>query len=90
MMVFCHQLGCEIVEMNIQVDHVHLLVKVPPKLSISELINIDPFNSHRSVCCFHERCQFRFCSANLVQITASVKTPVRNATKRNGTWLKPI
>ena len=40
MMVFCQQLGCEIVEMNIQVDHVHLLVKVPPKLSISELMGV--------------------------------------------------
>src|SRR5450759_2200590 len=35
-MVFCQQLGYEIVEMNMQADHVHLLVKVPPKLSISE------------------------------------------------------
>src|SRR5271169_340253 len=28
-MTFCQQLGCGIVEMNVQVDHVHLLVKVP-------------------------------------------------------------
>lgn len=27
-MVFCQQLGCEVVELNVQVDHVHLLVKV--------------------------------------------------------------
>ena len=40
MMVFCQQLGCEIVEMNIQVDHVHLLVKVPPKMSISDLMGV--------------------------------------------------
>jgi len=33
LMIFCQQLGCEIMEMNVQVDHVHLLVKVPPKLS---------------------------------------------------------
>src|ERR1700675_1997653 len=39
-MVFCQQLGCEIVELNIQVDHVHLLLKVPPKLSISELMGV--------------------------------------------------
>ncbi len=39
-MVFCQQLGCEIVEINIQVDHVHLLVKVPPKMSISDLMGI--------------------------------------------------
>ena len=35
-MTFCQQLGCAIVEMNVQVDHVHLLVKVPPRMSISE------------------------------------------------------
>jgi putative transposase len=39
-MVFCQQLGCEIVGMNIQVDHVHLLVNVPPTLSISELMGV--------------------------------------------------
>ena len=33
--VYCSQLSCQIVEVNIQADHVHLLVKVPPKLSIS-------------------------------------------------------
>jgi len=30
--------GCEVVELNVQPDHVHLLVKVPPKVSISNLI----------------------------------------------------
>jgi len=39
-MVFCQQLGCEVVELNVQIDHVHLLVKVPPKLSISELMGV--------------------------------------------------
>jgi putative transposase len=32
---FSEQLGCEIIEMNIQIDHVHLIVMVPPKVSIS-------------------------------------------------------
>ncbi|MBT4132401.1 MAG: IS200/IS605 family transposase [Candidatus Marinimicrobia bacterium] len=32
------RLGCEIVEMNIQDDHIHLLIKVPPKVSISNLM----------------------------------------------------
>ena len=32
---FSEQLGCEIIELNVQVDHVHLLVLVPPKVSIS-------------------------------------------------------
>lgn len=32
--------SCEMIEMNIQKDHVHLIVSVPPKLSISELMGI--------------------------------------------------
>jgi putative transposase len=32
---FSEQQGCSIIELNIQVDHVHLLVMVPPKVSIS-------------------------------------------------------
>lgn len=38
--VYCSQLGCEIVELNIRADHVHLLVKVPPKVSISKLLGV--------------------------------------------------
>ncbi len=30
------QLGCEVVELNVQVDHVHTLVQIPPKVLISE------------------------------------------------------
>ena len=36
--IYCGRLGCEIVELNVQPDHVHLLVKVPPKIPISELM----------------------------------------------------
>ncbi len=32
------RLGCQIVELNIQEDHVHLLIKVPPKIAISALM----------------------------------------------------
>ena len=35
---FSEQLGCEIVELAIQEDHVHLLVFVPPKVSISSYV----------------------------------------------------
>ena len=35
---FCQQLGTEIIELNIQTDHVHLLALVPPKISISEFV----------------------------------------------------
>ena len=34
----CQQLGGEIDELNVQSDHVHLLVMVPPKISISEFV----------------------------------------------------
>jgi putative transposase len=37
---FSEQKHCEIIEMNIQVDHVHLIVMVPPKLSISDYAGI--------------------------------------------------
>lgn len=36
--LFCGQMGCEIVELNVQPDHVHLLVMVPPKVSISDCV----------------------------------------------------
>ncbi len=36
--VFSGQSGCRIVELNVQVDHVHMLIKVPPKVSISTLM----------------------------------------------------
>lgn len=32
------QMGCIIEELNIQEDHVHLLVMVPPKISLSEYV----------------------------------------------------
>ncbi len=35
---FSEQSGCKVIEVNIQFDHVHLLAKVPPKLSISKYV----------------------------------------------------
>ena len=32
--------SCELIEMNIQIDHIHLIVSVPSKLSISQLMGI--------------------------------------------------
>ncbi len=32
------RLDCQVIELNIQSDHVHLLIKVPPKQSISDLM----------------------------------------------------
>ena len=36
--LYAERLGCDIVEINIQPDQVHLLLKVPPKVSISTLL----------------------------------------------------
>lgn len=33
---FSEQKGCEIVELNVQIDHVQVLVMIPPKLSASD------------------------------------------------------
>lgn len=38
--LFSSQKECEIVELNIQLDHVHLLVFVPPKLSLSKYVGM--------------------------------------------------
>ena len=35
---FSEQLSCELIELNVQIDHVHLLVMVPPKVSISDYV----------------------------------------------------
>jgi putative transposase len=34
----CGYAGCEVVELNVQRDHVHLLVMIPPKVSVSALL----------------------------------------------------
>jgi putative transposase len=34
--VFSDHLGCEVVEPSIQKDHIHLIIMVPPKVSISK------------------------------------------------------
>ena len=38
--IFSEQKGCTIEELNVQSDHVHLLIQVPPKVSISDLMGI--------------------------------------------------
>ena len=37
---FSEQKECEIIELNVQIDHVHLLVMVPPKISISDYVGM--------------------------------------------------
>jgi putative transposase len=36
--MLCEWKNCEIQEMSVQVDHIHLVVSVPPKVSISDLM----------------------------------------------------
>ena len=34
--MFSEQKSCEVVELNVQIDHVHLVVLIPPKISLSD------------------------------------------------------
>ena len=36
--LFSSYKGCEIIELNVQSDHIHMIVFVPPKVSISEMM----------------------------------------------------
>ncbi len=38
--MLCEWKGCSVQELNVQEDHVHLLVSIPPKVSISKLLGI--------------------------------------------------
>ena len=37
---FSEQKNCEVVELNIQIDHVHLIVSIPPKISVSSYVGM--------------------------------------------------
>jgi len=37
---FSEQKKCEVVELNVQVGHIHLLVMVPPKISVSDFTGV--------------------------------------------------
>lgn len=38
--ILCNMKDCEVLELNVQSDHVHLVVMMPPKLSISTLMGV--------------------------------------------------
>ena len=38
--IFCSHQKCEVIELSVQVDHVHLLVLIPPKISVSKFMRI--------------------------------------------------
>ena len=48
----CGYAGCEVVELNVQKDHVHLVVMVPPKVSISGLMG--RLKGQTSIKMFHQ------------------------------------
>ena len=48
----CGFAGCEVVEMNVQPDNVHLVVMVPPKVSISGLMG--RLKGQTSIKMFHQ------------------------------------
>ena len=50
--VFSGQKGCDVVELNVQPDHVHLIVMIPPKVSISVTVHTFViFLAHVAGCC---------------------------------------
>ncbi len=38
--MLCEWKGVEIIEMNVQIDHIHLLCSIPPMVSVSDLLGI--------------------------------------------------
>lgn len=36
--MLCEWKRCEIIEMNVQIDHIHLVVSIPPKVSVSVMM----------------------------------------------------
>ena len=38
--MLCEWKKCEIEEMNVQIDHIHLVISIPPKVSVSELMGM--------------------------------------------------
>ena len=42
----CGYAGCEVVELNVQPDHVHLVLMIPPKVAVSDLLCVDTVSNH--------------------------------------------
>jgi REP element-mobilizing transposase RayT len=36
--MLCEWKGVEVIELNVQIDHVHIVCSIPPKVSVSELL----------------------------------------------------
>lgn len=48
--VYSSRLSCEVIELNIQADPIHLLVKVPPEVSISQLMGVVKGKDDTQIC----------------------------------------
>lgn len=38
--VYCAMKKCKVVELNVQIDHVHLVVRTPPNVSVTDLMGV--------------------------------------------------
>ncbi len=38
--LLCEWKGCDIEELSVQADHIHMVVSIPPKVSVSELMGV--------------------------------------------------
>lgn len=38
--VYCAMKKCKVVELNVQIEHVHLVVRTPPNVSVSDLMGV--------------------------------------------------
>ena len=54
---FCSQLQCGIIELSVQHDHVHLLVLIPPKISVSKFMGI--VKGRTAIRVLNKFCKFR-------------------------------
>ena len=48
----CGHAGCEVVELNVQPDHVHLVLMIPPKVAVSDLLG--RLKGQTSIKMFHQ------------------------------------
>jgi putative transposase len=49
---FPEQQGCEVIELNVQIDHVHLIAMVPPKVSVSNFVGT--IKGRTAICVFNK------------------------------------
>ena len=63
---FSEHKGCEVVELNIQIDHVHLIVMVPPKISISDYLGIVKGRTATHTCIVMKPTMFKYSNCVII------------------------